>query len=183
MQRLAHEKRRNCLDILKAREVHTSRGNMAAVQESPSLPRDDRTSSTGTRVRGPAVLVVDDDREMCELAEAGLSQRGYNVTWRLNPDEALELLDQEDFSVLFVDIHMDGMSGLDLCRAALAKRPDLVVVVMTGFGSMEHAIGAMRAGAYDFITKPVSMDALALTIDRALRHRAMTDELRRLPRP
>jgi len=166
----------------KAWEVHSSRGNMAAVQESPSLPRDERISSTGTRVRGPAILVVDDDREMCELAEAGLSQRGYNVTWRLNPDEALALLDQEDFSVLFVDIHMDGMSGLDLCRAALAKRPDLVVVVMTGFGSMEHAIGAMRAGAYDFITKPVPMDALGLTVERAVRHRAMSDELRRLRR-
>jgi len=119
---------------------------------------------------------------MCELAEAGLSQRGYTVSWRLSPDEALAYLDSEDFSVLLVDIHMEGMSGLDLCRAALAKRPDLVVVVMTGFGTLEHAIGAMRAGAYDFITKPVSMDALALTIDRALRHRAMTEELRRLRR-
>jgi two-component system response regulator HydG len=128
------------------------------------------------------VLVVDDDREMCELAEAGLTQRGYAVTWRLNPDEALTLLDSDDFWVLLVDIHMDGMSGLELCRAALGKRPDLVVVVMTGFGSLEHAVGAMRAGAYDFITKPVSMDALALALERAVRHRTMSDELRRLRR-
>jgi two-component system response regulator HydG len=74
------------------------------------------------------------------------------------------------------------MSGLDLCRAALAKRPDLVVVVMTGFGSLEHAVGAMHSGAYDFITKPVSMDALALALERAVRHRTMSDELRRLRR-
>ena len=125
---------------------------------------------------------MDDDREMCELAEAGLTQRGYSVTWCLNPDEALALLDREDYWVLLVDIHMDGMSGLDLCRAALGKRPDLVVVVMTGFGSLEHAVGAMRAGAYDFITKPVSMDALALALERAVRHRTMSDELRRLRR-
>jgi DNA-binding NtrC family response regulator len=130
----------------------------------------------------PKILIADDDRDMCELAEAGLSQRGYGVSWRLSPDDALLQLDNEDFSVLLVDIHMEGMSGLDLCRAALAKRPDLVVVVMTGFGTLEHAIGAMRAGAYDFITKPVSMDALALTIDRAVRHRAMTEELQRLRR-
>jgi DNA-binding NtrC family response regulator len=129
-----------------------------------------------------AILVVDDDPEMCELAEAGLTQRGYQVTWKVSPKEALDLLDREDFAVLLVDIHMDGMSGLDLCRAALAKRPDLAVVVMTGFGSMDHAIGAMRAGAYDFVTKPVSMEALALAIDRAARHRAMSDELRRLRR-
>ncbi|HYO98225.1 MAG TPA: sigma-54 dependent transcriptional regulator [Polyangiaceae bacterium] len=152
---------------------------MAVAQETPVPPRTDRPVA---RAREPGVLVVDDDREMCELAEAGLSQRGYSVTWRLWPEEALALLDQEDFAVLLVDIHMEGMSGLDLCRAALAKRPDLVVVVMTGFGSLDHAIGAMRAGAYDFITKPVSMDALALTLERAVRHRAMSDELQRLRR-
>src|SRR5690606_8794851 len=80
--------------------------------------------------------------------------------------------------VVLVDIHMEGMSGLELCREALAKRPDLVVVVMTGFGSLDHAIGAMRVGAYDFITKPVSIDALALAMGRAARHHAMTKELR-----
>ncbi|HEV8244169.1 MAG TPA: sigma-54 dependent transcriptional regulator [Polyangiaceae bacterium] len=138
--------------------------------------------STPRPTARPGVLVVDDDREMCELAEAGLTQRGYAVTWRLNPEEALALLDKEDYWVLLVDIHMDGMSGLDLCRAALAKRPDLVVVVMTGFGSLEHAVGAMHSGAYDFITKPVSMDALALALERAVRHRTMSDELRRLRR-
>ena len=130
----------------------------------------------------PVVLVVDDDREMCELVEAGLKQRNYVVTWRTTPSEALDVLDREDVAVLLVDVHMEGMGGLDLCRAALAKRPDVVAVVMTGFGTMEHAIGAMRAGAYDFITKPVSMDALALTIDRAAHYRAMSDELRRLRR-
>jgi len=145
-------------------------------------PVDGRSHDAHTAPSVPMILVADDDRDMCELAEAGLSQRGYGVSWRLSPDEALAQLDLEDYSVLLVDIHMEGMSGLDLCRAALAKRPDLVVVVMTGFGTLEHAIGAMRAGAYDFITKPVSMDALALTIDRAVRHRAMSDELRRLRR-
>ncbi len=128
----------------------------------------------------PAVLVVDDDREICELAQTGLSQRNYSVTWKMSAHEALELLDHEDFAVLLADINMQGMGGLELCRTALAKRPDLVAVMMTGFGTVEHAVGAMRAGAYDFVTKPVSMDALALTIDRAARYRAMSDELRRL---
>lgn len=130
----------------------------------------------------PAILVADDDSEMCELTEAGLSRRGYRVVWRSSSEGALELLDQEDYSVLLVDIHMEGMNGLELCRAALAKRPDLVVVVMTGFGTLDHAVGAMRAGAYDFITKPVSMDALTMVVERAVQHRSMRDELRRLRR-
>jgi DNA-binding NtrC family response regulator len=155
---------------------------MAVVPESPSRDSNSRVERPTPRTREPSVLVVDDDKEMCELAEAGLSQRGYSVAWRMTPEEALDVIEREDFAVLLVDIHMEGMSGLDLCRAALAKRPDLVVVVMTGFGSLDHAIGAMRAGAYDFITKPVSMDALALALERAVRHRAMSDELRRLRR-
>jgi two-component system response regulator HydG len=123
------------------------------------------------------ILVADDDRDMCELVEAGLRQRGYEVTACLDPDGALEALERDDYSALLVDIHMDGKSGLDLCRAALAKRPNLPVIVMTGFGTVDHAIGAIRAGAYDFVTKPMSMEALSLTLERALQHRSMTNEL------
>ncbi len=130
----------------------------------------------------PRILVADDDQEMCELAEASLSRRGYKVTWKLTPEEALAEIDREDFAVLLIDIHMQSMNGLELCSQALVKRPDAVVVVMTGFGTMEDAIGAMRAGAYDFVTKPLSTDALALAVDRAARHRAMNDELKRLRR-
>ena len=128
------------------------------------------------------ILVIDDDREMCELTEAGLAQRGYHVTWTTSPEQALALLQERDFAVLLADIHMDAIDGLALCSQALARRPDLVVVIMTGFGSVEHAVGAMRAGAYDFVTKPVSMDTLVMTVERAVRHRSMSDELRRLRR-
>jgi DNA-binding NtrC family response regulator len=130
----------------------------------------------------PSIMVVDDDREMCELAQADLTRRGYKVSWYVSADQALAALDSNDFSVLLVDIHMEEMSGLELCRAALAKRPDLVVMVMTGFGSLEHAVGALRAGAYDFITKPISMDALALMLERGVRQRNLQDELKRLRR-
>jgi DNA-binding NtrC family response regulator len=126
------------------------------------------------------IMVVDDDLEMCELTQAALARRGYSVSWFTAPEEALKALDSEDFSVLLVDIHMEEMSGLELCTAAVAKRPDLVVIVMTGFGSLEHAVGAIRAGAYDFITKPISMDALALRLERAVKQRSLQDELKRL---
>ncbi len=128
----------------------------------------------------PKILVVDDDRDMCELAQAELTKRGYDAAWRLSPDEALAYLEQEPVAVLLVDIHMEGQSGLDLCRAAIAKQPDLPVIVMTGFGTIEHAVAAIRAGAYDFVTKPIAMEALVLVIERALRHHGMTEELKRL---
>ena len=151
-----------------------------ATSSTVELSRRDGSASSAIFAGERRVLVVDDDQEMCELTEAGLSQHGYVVCWRQSAEQALDAIDAEDFGVLLADIHMDRMTGIDLCRSALAKRPDLVVVVMTGLGSMEHAISAMRAGAYDFVTKPISMHALAVILERAFQHRALTDELRRM---
>jgi len=141
---------------------------------------DSSSRALGERTSAPRILVVDDDQEMCELAQADLTRRGYSVSWYTSANQALLALESTDFCVLLVDIHMEEMSGLEMCRAALAMRPDLVVMVMTGFGSLEHAVGAMRAGAYDFVTKPISMDALALTLNRGIQQRNLQDELKRL---
>ncbi len=132
------------------------------------------------RSANPSVLVVDDDQDTCELVEAALAPRSMSVTWRLTAQEALESLDKEDHRVLVADIDMDGMSGLELCRVALSKRPDLIVIIMTGFGTIEYVVDAMRAGAVDFVVKPASMEVLAMTIERALRHGQMRDEVQRL---
>ena len=78
---------------------------------------------------------------------------------------------------MLTDLHMQGMSGLELCERIVANRPDIPVVVITAFGSLETAVGAIRAGAYDFITKPVELDALVLTLERAVQHRALRDEV------
>jgi len=118
-----------------------------------------------------SVLVVDDDQAMCRLAAEGLGSRGYAVEWRSSAEEALELLDRGDFDVVLTDLHLEGTNGLELCERILARRVDVCVVVMTAFGSLESAIGAIRAGAYDFAIKPVSMDALALAVQRATQHR------------
>ena len=163
-----------------ARRVHVSVAKMSAL--ITALPDPTASQNTGVSTARPAVLVVDDDKEMCELVEASLSRRGYDVTWRLSAEEALSELERCEFAVVLVDIHMTGMSGLEVCSQILLKRPDAVVIVMTGFGTMEHAVSAMRAGAYDFITKPIAMDALALSVDRAERYRSMTNELKRLRR-
>src|SRR3954462_2505846 len=95
-----------------------------------------------TASTAPRILVADDDDGMCEMAAAGLTQRGYRVTTCSTPDAALAKLDAEDFAVMVAAIHMDGQRGPDLCRAPAAKRPDLPVIVMTGFGTVEHAVGA-----------------------------------------
>jgi two-component system response regulator HydG len=128
----------------------------------------------------PRVLVVDDERDMCELLEVGLRKRGYHVTWRTDGDDAFQLLAGHDFDAVITDLNMKRMGGIDLCARVVANRPDLPVLVLTAFGSLETAVAAMRAGAYDFVTKPVELDALAMCLRRALDTRALRAEVRRL---
>jgi two-component system, NtrC family, response regulator AtoC len=126
------------------------------------------------------ILVVDDDRSMCEALEAGLSASGFETQWTTDASAALARLDAADVDVVLTDINMRGMNGLELCERVVANRPDVPVVVITAFGSFETAVAAMRAGAYDFTTKPVKIDALALVLDRAVQHRALRAEVKRL---
>ena len=126
------------------------------------------------------VLVVDDEREMCALLEAGLGKRGFEIVSRPSGDSALGLLDEEDFDAIVADLNMPGTSGLDLAAWVAANRADTPVVVITAFGSLETAVAAIRAGAYDFVTKPFEVETISLTLGRAVGYRRLRAELRRL---
>ncbi len=126
------------------------------------------------------VLVVDDDASMCELLEAGLLKRRYDVRCFTDPDAALGTLDGEDFDTVLADLQLGSRSGIDLCKRISERRPELPVVVITAFGSLDTAIAAIRAGAYDFINKPIELEPLALTVERAVGHHKLKQELRRL---
>jgi two-component system response regulator AtoC len=128
------------------------------------------------------LLVIDDDRSLCEVLEAELRRRDFEVRSVTSAEEALKRISTEDFDLVITDVNMQGMTGVEVCQKIVASRENLPVVVMTAFGSMETAISAIRAGAYDFITKPFDMDDLVLTVERALRHRGLREEVRRLRR-
>jgi DNA-binding NtrC family response regulator len=126
------------------------------------------------------VLAVDDERSMCEALEAGLTPHGFVVRWTTSGADALDVLMSTEFDVVLTDLNMKGMNGIELCERIASNRPDVPVVVITAFGSFETAVAAIRAGAYDFVTKPVKMDALALTLERAVQHRNLRQEVKRL---
>jgi two-component system response regulator AtoC len=128
----------------------------------------------------PLILVIDDDRGMCELLELGLAKRGYEVRSTTDARKVLELLQQASFAAVVTDLNMPGQNGIELTRQLIGNRPDLPVVVITAFGSMESAIEAMRAGAYDFLTKPLEVDALAIVLQRAVQHHALREEVKLL---
>ena len=126
------------------------------------------------------VLVVDDEQETCDLLEMALVRHGFKVTTSTSAQRALELVGTQDFDVVLTDLLMPDMSGLDLCERVLGTRPNMPVVMITGQGSLETAIGAIRVGAYDFITKPVDPKLLFLSVSRAIQHRHLQDEVKRL---
>jgi len=126
------------------------------------------------------VLIVDDDQSMAETLTKAMTRRGFVVAWRTSAADALSLLDERDFDVVVTDLHMEGMNGFAFCERIAANRPDLPVVMITAFGSLDSAVAAIRVGAYDFITKPFDVEALWLTLSRAVQHRRLRDEVKRL---
>jgi DNA-binding NtrC family response regulator len=124
------------------------------------------------------ILVVDDEQSMCDLLAEELSTRGFEVACHTSAPGAFTELKRTEFDVVLTDLNMPGLTGLELCERIVENRPDVLVVVITAFGSMEAAISAIRAGAYDFVTKPVDMEMLALTLERAMQRRRLEEKVR-----
>jgi len=126
------------------------------------------------------ILLVDDDRMLCETLAAGLAHRGFDVIWKTSGDEALAWLDGAEADAVITDLAMKGLGGIELCRRIVENRGDIPVLVLTAFGSLDTAVAAIRAGAYDFISKPVQLDVLAIAVGRAIQHRSLRAEVKRL---
>ncbi|HWU88417.1 MAG TPA: sigma-54 dependent transcriptional regulator [Kofleriaceae bacterium] len=128
------------------------------------------------------VLVVDDEQGMRDMLAARLTTRGFEVTTCESGLEAIDLVQRKDIEVVVSDIHMKDMNGVELCRRVLDHCPQLPVVLITAFGSMELAIQAIRAGAYDFLSKPFEIDQLVLALERGVTLARLKDEVQRLRR-
>ena len=128
------------------------------------------------------VLIIDDDPDTCTLLAANLQAHGYEVTTRGAASEGLDLLAAESFDALLTDVHMHGMTGIQLCERVSEAFPNVRVIVMTGHASMELAIQALRAGADDFVTKPIDLNQLLHRLAKAMKNMELEAEVRRLRR-
>ena len=127
-----------------------------------------------------SVLVVDDEVDTAQLLRDGLRRRGLSVNSVHSASACLERLATDVVDVVVTDIYMTDMTGLELCAEIRQRYPDVLSIVITGQSTMENAIGAIRAGAYDFILKPIKLDTLAVAVGRALAHLLLLRELRHL---
>jgi DNA-binding NtrC family response regulator len=114
------------------------------------------------------VLIIDDDPSACQFLADALIAEGFRSFWTTDPEDGLLLAEQPETAAVITDINMPKLHGLELCRRLVRDKPHVPVIAVTAFGSIDSAVAAMKAGAYDFMTKPFDIEALTLLLHRAL---------------
>ncbi len=124
------------------------------------------------------ILVVEDDESLRRVTQVQLEKCGYETAVAADVPQALELLEKEPSHLIITDLNLPGASGLELLKKVRIEYPETTVVVVTAYGTIETAVEAMKAGAYDYITKPVHPDELRALVNRVLERRQLIEEVR-----
>ena len=119
------------------------------------------------------ILVIDDEKNIREGLAADFEMDGYSVKVAANGQEGLDFLAKGDIDLVITDLRMPGISGEEVLRRVTTEMPGIPVIVLTGHGSIDAAVQAMRDGAYDFLTKPLNLDQLGMIVTRALESREL----------
>ena len=113
------------------------------------------------------VLVIDDEESMRIACRQSLERAGYSISTAENGDQALERIRQESFDVALLDLRMPGLTGMDALKRLKQESPNTAVVIITGYGTIDSAVEAIKSGACDYLPKPFTPEALILVVERA----------------
>ena len=127
-----------------------------------------------------SVLVVDDDASLRRVTQMQLEEAGYEVFTAADAAAGLAVMDASAPSLVITDMKMPGLSGIDLLRELRSRYPETPVILITAFGTVQTAVEAMRAGAYDYITKPIDYNELLLVLERALERSSLLEQVHNL---
>jgi len=128
----------------------------------------------------PIILIIDDDTSLRRVLEYNLQEAGYAVATAASGEEGLQRFDEVSPALVITDMKMPGMDGMQVLRAIKERSAETLVIMITAFGTVDIAVEAMKAGAYDYITKPFNRDELRLTVAKALQFSGLTVENKRL---
>lgn len=120
------------------------------------------------------LLIIDDEKNIREGLGANFEMEGYNVKLAENGQQGLEFISKGDIDLVITDLRMPGIAGEEVLRKVTTETPGIPVIVLTGHGSIDSAVDAMRNGAYDFLTKPLNLDQLTMIVKRALEARELS---------
>ncbi|MBC7911590.1 MAG: response regulator [Pyrinomonadaceae bacterium] len=144
----------------------------------------DQNGASSARIQAqPRLLVVDDEESVRLTTAAILEQDGYMVETAQDGQEALDKLQRGDFDLVLTDLRMEGLDGSALLHEIKRTFPNVMVIVLTGYASIESSIDALRHGVYDYLVKPCVVEDLQLTVRRALEHKRQRLRIRELSSP
>ena len=122
------------------------------------------------------ILFVDDEKEILSIVKEYLALNGYDISVVDNGVEAFELVKEYSYDIVFTDLNMPGFHGLELLSAIKEHRPETEVIIVTGYGTIESAIEALKLGSYDYLQKPIKFERLKLLIDRIVEKKSLQNE-------
>lgn len=126
------------------------------------------------------ILIIEDEETLRESLERVLSKEGYDITSVDSAETALDLLEGDSYDLILTDVILPGITGIELLKKVKERSPDQIVVIMTAFASLETAVESLRAGAYDYIIKPVMHEEIKQVVKNALKQGALQEENLRL---
>src|SRR5256885_11498261 len=126
----------------------------------------------------PKVLVVDDEESVVVTIKAILQLDGYNVATTTSGAKARAMVREAEYDLVLTDLRLEDGDGLDVLKAVRERYPETVTIMLTGYASLESAIQAIRAGAYDYLVKPSEVEELRATVARGLVRRRLGQEVR-----
>jgi two-component system NtrC family response regulator len=133
-----------------------------------------------TRMSGGRILIVEDDDSLRRVTQSQLERSGYETAVCADVPEALAVLERQPVDLVLTDLNLPGVSGLELLNRIRIDHPEVSVVIITAYGTVESAVAAIKAGAYDYITKPVHPDELRVLVNRVFERHRLIEEVRLL---
>ena len=155
-------------------------GGVADEPSATAVPLADRTNGSDDLI--PRVLVIDDDQEIHRLLRARLEARGYHVTAASSGEEGVTKLREANPDLVFLDVAMSGMTGIDVLDVIRSQRLDVAVILTTAYSSEQVAIAALRHGADDYLRKPFDRGEFQAALDRTLSRLTMSRQIKQLRR-
>jgi DNA-binding NtrC family response regulator len=124
-------------------------------------------------VPNPRILVVDDEEIVCESCRRILEEEGYEVETALSGREAFEKMKENPFDIVITDLKMPGIDGMEVLRTFQKDYPDAIIIMITGFSTVETAVEAMKSGAFDYIPKPFTPDEVSIVVKKAIEKKSL----------
>ena len=122
------------------------------------------------------ILVIDDEKAICSGCHLVLTDQGYQVDTFLSGKPGLEVVRKDNYDLVLLDLKLPDMDGMNVLKEIRREKPELHVIIMTGYASVQSAVDAMKIGAFDYIAKPFSDDELVLAVNKAIRNKRLTEE-------